>query len=1014
MSLSLPIKTTTAKTPPRRSRLTGFGFVAPFFMLLLVFGIAPLLFSFLVSFFDYNPIASISHMKFSGLWAYKFTFSDPYFWNALARTLRQAVFSAIPQHLIAIPLAFVLHMAFKRIQGVLGTIFFLPYMTSSVAAASVLSTFFLFVWQFMNALMAALSDLPLVGHFIPSSNLYFDDARVAFVSLWGTVGWNVLLYLMVLNSIPRSLYEAAQLDGAGFWGLFRRVSLPLMKPMIFVAFTMSFLRGFQGTSNAWYAQNFNPRTTDLPTYIFRTAFWDFDMGLASEMTMVYFFGMVAVVVFVYLFIGRNFSSLDTSAALESDQSAIRFSASSKIVLRFLVLFGVALSVVPVIMVLFNATRNYPSSSIDFSLGDALGSNIKFLLSEVPSYWKNFQNSFYIATLAALGAIITASLAAYGFAFLEFRGRNTLYAITLAVMLFPSLLSLIPTVLVIGVIGWINEARAIWVPATVSAFGVFLIRQYLLASVPKSLLEAGRIDGASELRIFASLVMPLARPVLVTLALLTFVTVWNNSGAALAILKSVDRQMVTQVMTTPSVSSSSFTVGIAIASLPAFILFLLSTGQIAKGMNISSNTGFTLNPIKTWLEKVSLPASISSGLLGADGIRAMACLMVVFHHLTQRLNRPEQSKLVQEIQAFVMSGAVGVSAFFVLSGMLLSIPFWKAFLEHRPFPNMLEFTRRRAVRIIPGFYASLTVSVILTAFFVNDAQAVLTRYIAGLSFLSALNYITLFPADLNGPLWSIGFEVLCYAMMPVAMWCMFSIFSSRASLSAQIPGKNQATRVSFRTGLMFWFGVLALTLITHQLIITDLVPDNVNRGWDHGLIGGAKYWMPNYNAVGMFAHYILGVITAGVIVKLRNLQTRSSYLFDGLAFAAFAVMTVFLWSQRYAPDFALSLGNQPYFYPIFPLLIAIQLTCLPFSRILGQAFDNPFFRYTAKISFGLYIWHYLILELIRLTFNPNYTYFGISSLSTHLLISGVALLLAFIAASLSYKYIEAPFLKSKIT
>jgi peptidoglycan/LPS O-acetylase OafA/YrhL len=343
----------------------------------------------------------------------------------------------------------------------------------------------------------------------------------------------------------------------------------------------------------------------------------------------------------------------------------------------------------------------------------------------------------------------------------------------------------------------------------------------------------------------------------------------------------------------------------------------------------------------------------------------------------------------------MTGQVGVSAFFVLSGMLLSMPFWKNFLERREFPNMLEFTRRRAVRIVPGFYASLTISVLCTLFFVPDAQAVFTRYVSALTFTSALNYVTLFPADLNGPLWSIGFEVLCYAMMPVAMWVMFQLLAARAS---------------FRQGLLFWFGVLAVTLIAHQAIITDLIPDSVNRGWDHGLIGGAKYWMPNYNAVGMFAHYILGVIAAGIIVKFRNLRLRSSWLFDGIALTAFVVMMVFLWTQRYAPDFAFSLGNQPYFYPIFPLLIAVQLSTLPFSRILGRLFDNTFFRYTAKISFGLYIWHYLILELIRVTFNEKYTYFGISSLTEHLMISGVALALAFAAASLSYKYIEAPFLK----
>jgi ABC-type glycerol-3-phosphate transport system permease component/peptidoglycan/LPS O-acetylase OafA/YrhL len=1004
VSLSLPAKTSSETTPKRNfSSLTGYGFIAPFFCLLLAFGIAPLAFSTLVSFFDYNPVAGLNHMKFSGLWAYNFTLQDPYFWSALARTLRQAVFSAVPQHLIAIPLAFVLHMAFKRIQGVLGTIFFLPYMTSSIAAASVLSTFFLFVWQFIDSSFGWLSQLPVLGALIPNTSLYLEDARVAFVSLWGTVGWNVLLYLMVLNSIPRSLYEAAQLDGAGFWGLFGRVALPLMRPMIFVAFTMSFLRGIQGATNAWYSSSFDPRSTDLPTYIFRTGFWDFDMGLASEMTMVYFFGMVAIVLVVYALIGRNFSSLDTSAHLESDQSAIRFSNPSKIILRFLVLFSVMLSVLPVVMMIFNATRSYPSSSIDFSLGDSLTFNLQFLTQQVPHYWGNFWNSFYICTLAAIGAIITSSLAAFGFAFLEFRGRKILYAITLGVMLFPSLLSLIPTVLVIGVIGWMDQARAVWVPATVSAFGVFLIRQYLTAAIPKSLLEAGRIDGASELQIFASLVMPLAKPVLVTLGLLTFVTVWNNASGALAILKNTDTQMVTQVMSNLSTSSSAFTVGIAIASLPAFILFLFSAGQITKGMNISNNTGLTwFDPFKKiFSAKLAsiMDSSSTASLSGADGIRAMACLMVVAHHLSQRLNRPEQSKFIQEAQAFIMTGQVGVSAFFVLSGMLLSMPFWKNFLEQREFPNMLEFTRRRAVRIVPGFYASLTISVLCTLFFVPDAQAVLVRYISALSFTSALHYVTLFPADLNGPLWSIGFEVLCYAMMPLAMWAMFKQFASRAS---------------FLQGLMFWLGVLVLTLIAHQLILTDLVPDSLNRGWDHGLIGGAKYWMPNYNAVGMFAHYILGVIAAGIIIKLRQQQTRSSWLFDTIALMAFTTMLVFLWTQRYAPDFAFSLGHQPYFYPIFPAFIAIQLSCLPFSRILGRLFDNSFFRYTAKISFGLYIWHYLILELIRLTFNRNYQYFGISSLSEHLLISAVALGLAFGAASLSYKYIEAPFLKPKIT
>ena len=995
MSTALKTVPTRLTRIRQRSGWVPYAFIAPFFVLLLTFGIAPLAFSLWVSFNDWNPTSGVGFMKWSGLWAYNFTLNDPYFWNALARTLRTAVFSAVPQHLIAIPLAFVLHMAFKRLQGAIGTIFFLPYMTSSIAAGSVLLSFFSFTWGVLDWVLSQLSGLPVIGGLIPNLYAYRTEGYAAFVQLWTTVGWNVLLYLMVLNTIPRSLYEAAQIDGAGFWRMFRHVALPLLRPMIFVAFTMSFLRGIQSASNDWYSSRFDPRVTDLPTYIIRTGFWDFDMGLASEMTIVFFLGMIAIVLVVYGLIGRNFSSVASSAHTESDQPAMRFSPASRVLLKLALFVALVASILPIVMVLLNATRAFSSGDIDLSIGDALGANLTVLLQALPHFWGNLWNSVYICTLAALGAVATSSLSAYAFSFLEFRGRTPLYALVLGVMLFPSLLNLIPTVLVMAVIGWLDQARAIWVPAVVSAFGVFLTRQYLVAAVPKELLEAARVDGAGELRIFATIVLPLARPVLATLALLTFVTVWNNAGAALAILKNPDVQMLTQALSTISNAGSSVAVGIGIATVPALVLFTICAGQIARGMNISSPIRFALaNALPRFS---SLPAN-PNAILGADGVRAVACLMVVFHHLSQRLNRPEQTKLVQEAQAFVMTGAVGVSAFFVLSGLLLSIPFWRAFQSGKPFPNLLEFARRRAVRIVPGFYASLCLSALLTAFFVPDAQAVVLRFVSGLTFTSALHYVTLFPADLNGPLWSIGFEVLCYAAMPLGMAGMFALYA------------RTGARASIRTGLVFWLGVLIVTLIAHQLILVNLVPDSLDRGWEHGIVGGAKYWMPNYNAVGMFAHYILGVLAAGVIVNLKSVSRASSWWFDLGALVALTGLIALLWLLRYAPDFAFSIGAQPYFFPSFPLLVAVVLTTLPFSRLLGRIVDNSFARYTARLSFGLYIWHYLILELIRLTVIPDFHYFGISSLNQHLLISGLALVLAYGAAGLSYRHIEAPFLE----
>jgi peptidoglycan/LPS O-acetylase OafA/YrhL len=257
-----------------------------------------------------------------------------------------------------------------------------------------------------------------------------------------------------------------------------------------------------------------------------------------------------------------------------------------------------------------------------------------------------------------------------------------------------------------------------------------------------------------------------------------------------------------------------------------------------------------------------------------------------------------------------------------------------------------------------------------------------RLIGGLSFTSALHYVTLFPAEINGPLWSIGFEVICYFLMPVGMYFLFKYFPARG----------------FGFAFRFWLGLLALTLLVNQFIVTELVPDSVNRGWDHGLVGG------------FFAHYALGVLAAGLLAFRQRRTREVSFAFDGLAMIGLIGVIGLMWTGRYWGDFDFGFQGQPYRYPLFALCIALLLVTLPFSRLLGRGLDNRFFRYTAKVSFGLYIWHYLILELIRLLHNSEYRYAGIRDLPYLLIVSLVALGLAYLMAGLSYRHIESPFLE----
>ncbi len=385
------------------------------------------------------------------------------------------------------------------------------------------------------------------------------------------------------------------------------------------------------------------------------------------------------------------------------------------------------------------------------------------------------------------------------------------------------------------------------------------------------------------------------------------------------------------------------------------------------------------------------------LRGADGVRTIACLMVIFSHLFQRLSLGDQTPFVQNFQVLFMKGPFGVSVFFVLSGMLLAYPFWKHYLEGKPFPNIRNYIHRRFWRIAPGFYASLLVSFLLALYFLDNIEYGWLRLFSGITFTSAFHFITFFPVELNGPLWSIGFEVVCYALMPLAMWGLF-LFRKRSIIFASL----------------YWIAVMAIILLLNQWIIT-LIPSEDQRGWQYGLVGGAKFWMPQYNPVGFFAQYTFGIFAAGFIAWWKLTRARHHWLFDVASALSFVALLLLLWWKRYPPepDMSFSFQGQPYFFPLFPGLVAILLATLPFSLITGRLMDNPFARYTAKVSFGLYVWHYLILELMRLLYDEKWSYFGIKNLWVHLAYSGVALLLSYLVATISYYFIEKPFLQQRV-
>lgn len=140
----------------------------------------------------------------------------------------------------------------------------------------------------------------------------------------------------------------------------------------------------------------------------------------------------------------------------------------------------------------------------------------------------YQNTLEVVLLATLGTVASACLVAYGFARFDFRFKNLIFGITLATMMLPTQISLIPRYILFHDFGWIDTLYPLWVPAWFggSAFAIFLMRQFLL-TLPRELDEAALIDGAGFVRILWSILVPLCKPALATLAILTLIANWDS-------------------------------------------------------------------------------------------------------------------------------------------------------------------------------------------------------------------------------------------------------------------------------------------------------------------------------------------------------------------------------------------------------------------------------------------------------------------------------------------------------
>ncbi|MEZ5277541.1 MAG: carbohydrate ABC transporter permease [Opitutaceae bacterium] len=154
-------------------------------------------------------------------------------------------------------------------------------------------------------------------------------------------------------------------------------------------------------------------------------------------------------------------------------------------------------------------------------------NYRDALVAMGDFWRYAGNTIMLCFLSVIGTVLSSALTAYGFSRIEWKGRDAVFVLCLATMMIPFPVIMVPVYTLFREIGWVGTFKPLWVPAFLgSAFNIFLLRQFFM-TIPKDLTEAARIDGCGELRIFFQIILPIARPALLVVALFTFMYTWND-------------------------------------------------------------------------------------------------------------------------------------------------------------------------------------------------------------------------------------------------------------------------------------------------------------------------------------------------------------------------------------------------------------------------------------------------------------------------------------------------------
>lgn len=284
-----------------KTYLAPYLMISPFYILFIVFGLFPILFSLYLAFHSWDGLGP---MEFVGLRNFRNLLTDdPDFWKSVGNTFIIWFFSTLPQLFLALVVAFLLNAAFVRFKDFYRAVYFLPNITSIVAVAIIFGSFFGSQFGLINGLLQVVG-LPRIEWI---NDPFWVKVAVSLMVIWRWTGYNAIIYLAGLQSIPHDLYEAATIDGANRKQQFFSITLPLLKPIILFTVILSTIGGMQlFTEPLILVGNTGGATKGgltLVLYLYNQAFGNQLFGYASAIAW-----MLFLIIGVFSFLNWKFVS----------------------------------------------------------------------------------------------------------------------------------------------------------------------------------------------------------------------------------------------------------------------------------------------------------------------------------------------------------------------------------------------------------------------------------------------------------------------------------------------------------------------------------------------------------------------------------------------------------------------------------------------------------------------------------------------------------------------------------